>query len=533
MGVLNRVLVLLLLAGLLLTACSSNDNKGDEAARARIEPNRPVEAETGGIEAPMRVLADDAASGGSYVTQDDPGGIGAVSFTLDLGQEGTYRLNGLVQAGGRTESSFTVQYDDLPPMLWQLPQSTTGWTSAPGPEVWLAAGQHTLRIEYREAESKLDRLQIDLLPAVLSNSADSASTATDWYVSPDGRTSNDGRSSETPLGSLQTALERAQPGDTVRLAAGEYREDVRTVRGGLPGEPITITGPGGAVLHGAGDSRIFEINHAYITLQGFTIDGLHGDDSDQEGHRDKLIYVQGTVANTRLLGIRIIDMSLKNAGGECVRLRYFVQQAEVADNNIGPCGVYDFEFDDGGKNGEGIYVGTSSTQWADGNNPTAGPDLTTNVWIHHNTIETDGNECVDIKEGSFGNIVEHNTCSGQRDPNSAGFGSRGDDNLFRFNKSSDNLGAGFRLGGHRLCLDPDGIIIFNFEDGEAPCAAPNRILEYGKDNLVYDNQMTDNADGGIAIEVSPQTRICGNEVSGTGEDTAGEFKKDFDPSADC
>lgn len=47
---------------------------------------------------------------------------------------------------------------------------------------------------------------------------------------------------------------------------------------------------------------------------------------------------------------------------ECVRLKNFVVGAEISYNDISNCGVRDFVFGNSGKNGEGIYVGTSSTQ---------------------------------------------------------------------------------------------------------------------------------------------------------------------------
>lgn len=47
---------------------------------------------------------------------------------------------------------------------------------------------------------------------------------------------------------------------------------------------------------------------------------------------------------------------------ECVRLKNFVVEAKIQDNNIRHCGMYDFAFGEGGFNGEGIYIGTSSSQ---------------------------------------------------------------------------------------------------------------------------------------------------------------------------
>lgn len=50
---------------------------------------------------------------------------------------------------------------------------------------------------------------------------------------------------------------------------------------------------------------------------------------------------------------------------ECVRLKNFVVDADIRDNNIRHCGVYDFALNEGGKNGEGIYIGTSNSQVRD------------------------------------------------------------------------------------------------------------------------------------------------------------------------
>ena len=47
---------------------------------------------------------------------------------------------------------------------------------------------------------------------------------------------------------------------------------------------------------------------------------------------------------------------------ECVRLKDFVTGAAISHNMIQNCGIYDYKFDGGEKNGEGIYIGTSSKQ---------------------------------------------------------------------------------------------------------------------------------------------------------------------------
>jgi hypothetical protein len=340
-------------------------------------------------------------------------------------------------------------------------------------------------------------------PAVVNGSA--------IYVAPNGNNSNSGSSASSPLRTIQTAVERAQPGDRIILAPGRYFQDVDTVRSGTATQPITIQGPSDAIIQGSGDARIIEITHDHIRLLGFTVDGKINDGNSENDYRDKLVYVQGTQTHRGPRGLVIRSMTFLNAGGECLRLRYFIRNADVGFNHFENCGVHDFQFGTGGKNGEAIYLGTSSTQWGDGKNPTSDADISTYNRIHHNTFITRGNECVDIKEGSVANIVEYNYCSDQRDPNSGGFDSRSDNNIFRYNVSTNNQGAGVRLGGHTV-------------DGHF----------YGQGNQVYGNTFTDNDAGTIKLQAPNQDLICENTVTGSrGRDIEGSYTAGYDASSSC
>lgn len=48
--------------------------------------------------------------------------------------------------------------------------------------------------------------------------------------------------------------------------------------------------------------------------------------------------------------------------GECVRLKQFVTDSEIIDNDVSYCGVHDYRYNEGNENGEAIYIGTSSNQ---------------------------------------------------------------------------------------------------------------------------------------------------------------------------
>ncbi|MEZ4731645.1 MAG: extracellular solute-binding protein [Caldilineaceae bacterium] len=333
-----------------------------------------------------------------------------------------------------------------------------------------------------------------------------------YYVAPDGDDEAMGESPVTAFATLQHALAIVQPGDTIHLLPGDYFETVVSVVDGRATAPITIMGPPDAVLHGADDSNIvFYLTHNYYTLVGFTMDGLYGDPDQQEGYMDKLLYVQGKQVRRGVTGLRVLNMTFQNAGGECLRLRYFARNNEIAYSTFTTCGLYDFAFAGGGKNGEAIYIGTSSTQWADGKNPTAEPDQSTKNWVHHNVINTQGNECVEAKEGSSANLIEYNTCTGQLDPDSAGIGSRGNGNIIRYNRVYGNVGAGVRLGGHEV------------DD-----------LQYGVQNEVYGNQLVNNVAGGVNIAVGPQARICENFLAqNLGKRSFGDASDEYNPIQPC
>ena len=100
------------------------------------------------------------------------------------------------------------------------------------------------------------------------------------YVDPEVGVDSAAGSQSAPLRTIQTALDRAEPGTTIHLASGIYRERPVTKRAGLPGLPISIVGPetgkaesGRYLATLFGTSRIFNIDHSHYALRGFTIDG--------------------------------------------------------------------------------------------------------------------------------------------------------------------------------------------------------------------------------------------------------------------
>jgi nitrous oxidase accessory protein NosD len=279
------------------------------------------------------------------------------------------------------------------------------------------------------------------------------------HVSLDGSAHGPG-TKEHPFRSIQDALEDAEPGDTIRVAPGDYRERIVTVRSGKPGAPISLVGSPGTRISGAGSGRQIEILDDYVTL----------------------VWVEGASH------VRIEHNRLEDGGGECIRIKYLSTEVVVAHNTIDRCGLTGFDLGDDEHNGEGVYIGTDPYQLD--RNPTDVPDASNDNVVRDNTIATHGAECVDIKEGAEHNRVLDNVCSHSRDPDGAGLDSRGNHNVFRGNVVRAGSGAGIRFGGYG---SRDGI-----------------------ENAAVDNVFVGNRGYGVLVLRRPQGPICGNVVRRNG-----------------
>ncbi len=147
------------------------------------------------------------------------------------------------------------------------------------------------------------------LVASLAVSSVATGAGTSYFVSPSGSDSNDGSSSGRAFRTIQKALDVALPGSTVNLASGTYLQDAQSVRDATSGAPITITGPSDAVVKGAGQTQIVEINHDNHVLRGFTLDGRFGSGKSASNYRKKLLYAQGVQTRSGVTGLKVLDMT--------------------------------------------------------------------------------------------------------------------------------------------------------------------------------------------------------------------------------
>jgi hypothetical protein len=338
------------------------------------------------------------------------------------------------------------------------------------------------------------------------------------FVNPSGRDGNDGTSAATPLASIQAALEKATAGSVITLAPGVYHEQPTTVRDGAQGAPIVIKGPETgtdragrykAVVYGTG--RIFNIDHSWITLQGFTVDGqeqladtpyptdLAGTDAFKQRVQDRvedgrLVYVGSNDDSRDITGVTLDDMFLNGAGGECVRLRNNAHDNTITNSVIQYCGMYGKTDENVDRaeyhNGEGVYIGTSPKS---DEMPLAGEDGSSRNVVARNVIRTFGSECFNVKENAHDNVFEDNVCSSNAESvefEGSNVELRGYANVVRNNQISDSAGYNVKIQ----------------TDGE----------EYDKGgNTVEDNRLSGAA--GEVFKIKSDARqgpICGNVVAG-------------------
>lgn len=348
--------------------------------------------------------------------------------------------------------------------------------------------------------SKLALMMASVVLAFLSISVVKVNAIDKYFVNPTSGVDAPGygTTSNTAFDTLNYALGVVPCGSLIELASDkDYPEDVIFNRSDCVNNstPIVVTGNRSAHFIGAGSTYIFKIITGNLQLDDFTINGQYT--SGQ--YRSKLLYTYGS----GVTDLELSRMAFKNALTECVRLKNSAHDNIIRDNKFENCGR------GGTSNGEAIYVGTDRGQLADPNIP----DESNDNLIYGNTFNLGisagtGSECINIKEGSSGNIIEDNECYYQNDANSGGFDIRGTDNLIQNNIISNGDGAGIRLGPGSDNLATDGI-----------------------DNTVISNTITNNAGNGIKIMSSPQTQICANTFSGNSSNVGGTYGSTYSAGA--
>jgi hypothetical protein len=110
--------------------------------------------------------------------------------------------------------------------------------------------------------------------------AEADTNARHLYVSTIGSDSNSGAAG-SPLRTIQAAADAATPGTTIHVAAGTYRESIRSNVDGTAQAPIRFVSDvkGGAKIMPSGETNTIWWNAGdYTTIQGFEVDGSNSPD---------------------------------------------------------------------------------------------------------------------------------------------------------------------------------------------------------------------------------------------------------------
>jgi hypothetical protein len=189
--------------------------------------------------------------------------------------------------------------------------------------------------------------------------------------------------------SLKKALASAKPGTVIRMAPGTYGGKFTIDAKGSASQPIWLCGGRDAVLDGKNDEDyILYLNKAaYVRLVGFSV---------RNGRK-------GVMAD-RTTNSVISGLSVSNTGDEAIHLRSFSTDNVVVGNVVRSTGHRRAKF------GEGVYVGSATSNWPKYSN--GGPDKSDRNKVVGNDIAQTTSENIDIKEGTTGGLVSGNKLSG-------------------------------------------------------------------------------------------------------------------------
>jgi hypothetical protein len=274
---------------------------------------------------------------------------------------------------------------------------------------------------------------------------------------------------------LQRALDKAAPGQTIRLADGKYRGSFVATTQASADQPIHLCGSRAAVLDGGktdGNYTLHLSGAAYWQVTGLTVTG------GQKG-----VMVDAGVGN------RIQDLLVTSTGDEAIHLRTKSTDNVVSGNTIRDTGQRKPKY------GEGIYIGSAESNWCQISN--CDPDRSDRNVIENNNVSGTTAEAVDIKEGTSDGILRGNTFDGSA--------------MSEADSWVDVKGNGWTIEGNTGTHTPtDGFQVHEVLAG------------WGQDNVFIANTAT--VDGsGLAINVAGPRTIrdntqvrCDNVAQGSG-----------------
>lgn len=337
-----------------------------------------------------------------------------------------------------------------------------------------------------------------------------------------------------PIGTVQTALDRAQPGQTIQVAAGEYRvrRPLTTVRNGTADAPITLTGPPDAVIRPAVDidrmPSLLRIKHDHIHLRGLTLTGL-GDSSRPETLEQYKVKAVIRVMPPTDTASYLRDIVVKpdrvghSYWGTINHKR--ANHVEIGEFEvIGPAGAGYVLTDEPNKHaGEIVYLGTPPGAVLQNVVPKWGIDESHAIHVHHidNSAGYPHSEIVNTKLGTHDIRIEYCTDGGSSQNTEpyppASIHLQSYDATVRWCALSDGDGHGVHInaGSAGALAELDEPPVTQETIGTDHSIYHNRITGFSADTIAY----TDTTPAGQQV-------VCGNTVEETAETATADCPSD-------
>ena len=247
------------------------------------------------------------------------------------------------------------------------------------------------------------------------------------------------------------AVQRANPGDTIRVAGGVFAEPV-SIGTGKDRLAIIGSGPGNAILQGPGGGVGFDINGSgFVTIRGFTVTGFER--GVQIGTGDNLIHGVAVTGNSES-GIFVAQSGARN----------LILGVESSRNG-----------------GHGVEVRGSSNYVLAGE-------------FHHN-------EGAGIAISGPNNLALGNRASG----NAFGLESTGG--------NTTAIGNDFTGNGEGISLVSQGHLVF--DNVLSRSARTGAELVSAENAAVFANRVSCNQGAGIRVREGLGNRVIGNRVEGS------------------
>lgn len=332
---------------------------------------------------------------------------------------------------------------------------------------------------------------------------------------------------DRPYSTIQRAIDVAQPGQTIEVLSGEYREYLRTTTGGRPSNPITLTGPADAVVRPPQSvdrgRPLMSIQHNHFYVTGLSLNGLarRGSPESVDSYSGGIDIKADPSRHEYLRDLKMMPHAIGNFKGAMISTER-IRDAEIGEFRvIGPAGLQYKLTDETGYYAEIVYLGT----WVGGIEDYGWDtiDETANIHIHHidNSQGHPHAELVDAKPGTHDVLIEYCTDGGGSGfyQESPAIGVKGHDITARWNDLRGGQGAGIRMGSYHV-THPE----------ESPADIPEAALDEGQSNSVYGNRITgfsgpaiqfhyEEGESGLqpieGFGPDAQKAICGNTLSGS------------------